>query len=49
MKAPANIAIGPATGADIPAVADVLATALRETEIAHWLSPWPELLPVTRG
>ena len=39
MKAPANIAIGPATGADIPAVADVLATALRETEIAHWLVP----------
>jgi GNAT superfamily N-acetyltransferase len=39
MKAPANVEIRPATSADIPAVADVLAVALRETEIAHWLVP----------
>lgn len=39
MKAPANVEIRSATSADIPAVADVLAVALRETEIAHWLVP----------
>ncbi|MCW2688003.1 MAG: family acetyltransferase, partial [Mycobacterium sp.] len=39
MKARAKMAIRPATDADIPTVADVLAAALRETDIAHWLVP----------